>query len=491
MRSRRRRAEAGQVSAIAVLFGLLLVVSMIAQFVTVQLPQDMRSLEAQHELTVENQVSRLQATVLAQIGHAPFPQSLGSPITLGSDPEPPFGVAATGSISTTSYSSQESVGLAVPVPPNWGHGNLCTTFTSGTCHNSQSNVCGPGLRYNESATNSSVTFALTGSNDCIVLNFTGNGDTITLGVTGSNLGYFVLDLFGFNDTVVLNNQFSGSGFHAFFYLFGGYDTYKASGGPTGSGMYLNTYFVGQSASGGICPSNNLSATDKWSIQGSSSSNSLQNLTWNNSVGYATPYHKTSGWPGTGNSGTGNHVGWQNVTAATTCAFVKQKSYGNAWGGLSVTMNNLYLPQATVALDSGAVIESGPSGSVMISPPPWSQASNGTAATPLSFTFLTFTSASKVAEAGRTTAAVLTHIVTVSTATITTGSVAVSIVTAYPQAWFDFLTSGVAGNVPASTTCSGTVATCVVAPAGTFVTISTLFNVSSITLTWAVVSLSLE
>ncbi|HXQ93665.1 MAG TPA: hypothetical protein VN864_00630, partial [Thermoplasmata archaeon] len=473
------------------LLGLLLVVSFIAQFVGVQLPQDMRSLEAQHELLVENQVSRLQATVLAQVAHAPFPQSLGSPITLGSDPEPPFGVAASGSIATTAYSSQEGVKLAVPVPPNWGHGNLCTTFTGGTCATAQANKCTPPLRYNESLYNSSVTFSVTGTGDCIVLNFTGNGDTITLGIAGSNLGYFVLNLFGFNDTIVLNNKFTGTGFHAYFYLFGGYDKYSTSGGPVGSTLFLNTYFIGQAAGTGACPTGNLSSTDTWSIHNSPATTSLQNFTWNNSVGYATPYKKTSGWPGTGNSGAGNHVGWQNVTGSSACAFVQLKSYGNGWGGLSVAMNNLYLPQAVVALDSGAVVEGSSSGSVMISPPPWAQASNGTQATPLSFTFLTFTSTLGVSEAGRTTAAVLTHIVSVSTATISTGGVALSIVTAYPQAWMSYLTSGIAGNVAGTTACSGTSVTCVTPPPGTLVTVSTLFNVNSITLTWAVVSLTLE
>lgn len=491
IRQRRRRANAAQVSAVATLLGLMLVVAMIANFVADQLPQDMRTRELQHDLNVEDQFARLQATLLAQVHHPPMPQSLGTPVTLGSQPEPPFGEAATGSIASSGYATKQSLSVVAPAPPNWGHGNLCTTFTAGTCHNSQSNVCSPPLRYNESANNASITFALTGSNDCIVLNFTGNGDTITLGVTGSNLGYFVLLLFGFNDTVVLTNQFSGSGFHAFFYLFGGYNTYKTTGGPTGSGMFLNTYFIGQTATPGSCPADNLSATDHWSISGSSSSNSLQNLTWNNSAGYATPYHKTSGWPGAGNSGTGNHVGWQNVSAPTACAFVKLRPFGSAWGGLSVTLNNIYVAREVVALDSGAVVAAGTSGSVMISPPPWRSVVNGSAGTALDIVFLTLAAGSGVSESGRRTAVIETGIVEVTTVTISTGNVALSLVTAFPEAWMHYLTSPAANTVPGSTTCSGTATTCVTPAPGTLVTVSTELRVTSVTITYATVSLAVE
>ena len=291
-------------------------------------------------------------------------------------------------------------------------------------------------------------------------------------------------------SILSSNQFSGSGFHAFFYLFGGYDTYQTTGGPTGSGMFLNTYFIGQNANSGACPNANLSSTDKWSISGSSSSNSLQNLTWNNSAGYATPYHKTAGWPGVGNSGTGNHIGWQNVTGPTTCAFVKLRPFGSAWGGLAMTVNNDYIAPIVVALESGAVIVAGKSGSVMLSPPPWHRSANGNTSSPLNLTVLTFATGSGKSESGRLTAVVMTTVLAVSTAKIATGNVVLTFVTAYPEAWLSYLTSPQAGTVPGSTTCSGTAATCIAPPAGTFVTVSTQFDVGSVTITYAMLSLTI-
>ena len=78
-------------SAVAVVLGLLLVVSFISTYALGPLPDQEAQNEFQHELQVENQLARLQAVILSQT-KGPVPQALMiSPLTLGSQPVPPFG----------------------------------------------------------------------------------------------------------------------------------------------------------------------------------------------------------------------------------------------------------------------------------------------------------------------------------------------------------------------------------------------------------------
>ncbi len=284
LRQRGRRSRSGQVSAVATVLALLLFVSFLSTFVLGQLGTQMSAQEFQHQLQVEDQMEELQTSILTAAG-----------------------------------AWQEGASSLTP-PLVWNQGNLCTP-AAGVCTSSTSNVCTPPLIYNESVNSSALTYDLTGSHDCIQVNLLGNHDTILLEVTGSNAGSFTLELYGTNDTVELNNMVSGSGLHAFFYLYGGYDTYEGVSGPAGSSIFLNTYFIGETA-GSTCPYGNIATTtDTWSITGATSSNSIQNLTWYNSINSVTAYHVTAGW-GTGNSGTGDTLGWQNVSAAIPCAFVQ-------------------------------------------------------------------------------------------------------------------------------------------------------------------------
>jgi hypothetical protein len=479
------------VAAVATLLGLLLVVTFVANDLLQPLPSDMQALEENHELLLEDEVAQLQATLVAQIKSPGVPVTLASPVALGSAAFPPFGTSSSGSIVPTVSTPYESVDIPTPVAPNWGNGSLCTTHTASGCGNTQSNVCSPVQAWNESVSNTTYTFTLTGSSDCQRLNFTGSHDVIDLGVTGSNLGYFILTLFGFNDTVLLTNQFSGSGFHAYFYLYGENNTYEGTGGPTGSHMFLNTYFIGETKSQSGCGVANDAATDKWSITGSSSSNSVQNLTWYNSIGVSTPYHTTNGWPGIGNSGTGDTLGWQNVSASVNCAFIGQKTLGLGWGGLYVFADNVYSPEASVALDSGAVVYGELGGApVMAQTPPWTLTLRQGGTPTLALTLFDFSIANLTAISGRQTAAVLTHVEWESIYTLNTTVVTVNVPTAYPQAWMQYLSSAGSGTVPGSASCSGSTSSCLAPRAGTTVTVSAEFDVSALTLTVAVVELSL-
>jgi hypothetical protein len=310
LRQRGLRGRSGQVSAVATLLALMLFVSFLATFVLGQLPSQMVQQEFQHQLLVEDQMERLQTSLLAAEA-AWIPAS-----------------------STTSS------------PVAWNSGNLCTTLTATSCTNGGTGICNPGLSYNQSVNGADFLYDLSGSGDCIRLNITGNENTFTLEVTGSNQGYFSLALYGFNNTIILNNQFSGSNFHAYFYLYGGYDTYETNGGPTGSPVYINTNFIGESATADNCPTGNLSSTDTWSITDSSSTNSIQNFTWYNNVGYSRPYATTLGWPGVGNSGSGSdHVGWQNVSGPVGCAFGLTSIVGSP--------SSVYL-SSPITLQSGGV-----------------------------------------------------------------------------------------------------------------------------------------
>lgn len=293
----------------ATILALLLFVSFLSTFVLGQLGTQMSQKEFQHELQVEDQMLRLQTEILQAAGAW----------------QPP----------TTALSA----------PPSWGAGNLCTVLTAGSCMNSQNNVCASPLTFNESASNISFTFVLSGTNDCTRLNLTGNGDLFTLAVTGSSVGYLIVTLYGTHDTLLLNNQFTGTGAHAWFYIYGSSNNYETIGGPGGSNLFLNTYFIGEAPKSANCPYANTASTDSWSISGATASNSLQNLTWYNAIGYSTPYTTTNGWPGAGNTGTVDRIGWQNVSLPIACAFAQTTIVG---GGGAIDLSS------PVTLGSGSV-----------------------------------------------------------------------------------------------------------------------------------------
>ena len=283
LRQHGRRGRSGQVSAVATILALLLFVSFLATFVFGQLPGQMTQEEFQHQLQVENQFGDLQTAILEAAG-----------------------AWEAGSTSATP-------------PVVWNQGSLCTPVAS-VCTSSISSVCTPPLIYNESVNSTTFTFDLTGSHDCTTLNILGNHDTITLEFSGANAGSLVLILYGTNDTVLLNSLVTGSGLHASFYLYGGYDTYEVAT-TGGSNLYLNTYFIGESTASPACPYDNLAhSSDTYSITGATTTNSIQNLTWYNSNGVVTALHNTTGWPGTGDTGSNLVTGWQNVSSAVSCAF---------------------------------------------------------------------------------------------------------------------------------------------------------------------------
>ena len=74
----------------AVILGLLLVVTFIANYISTTLPSQMGQNDLQHEVTVQNQVAQL-AALLQEVAKADaIDAQVSQPVTLGSTSAPPF-----------------------------------------------------------------------------------------------------------------------------------------------------------------------------------------------------------------------------------------------------------------------------------------------------------------------------------------------------------------------------------------------------------------
>ncbi|MGI0151730.1 MAG: hypothetical protein ACREC5_07330, partial [Thermoplasmata archaeon] len=188
IRQRPGRARSGQVAPVATMLGLLLVTSFIADFALVQLPGEMDDNEFQHSLLVENQLARLQYTVLAQAAHPLAPSTELSPVTLGSVGEPPFAGPSSSVMTpeTSSASTTFDYGLAriLSNAPNWGLSG-CPATGRPSCPNAiyWDNVTG--------TPRNTYTVTMTGAAPSFLLNFTGNNDTLSVVWSGLSIGSFV------------------------------------------------------------------------------------------------------------------------------------------------------------------------------------------------------------------------------------------------------------------------------------------------------------
>jgi hypothetical protein len=109
VRSWRRRGRKAQVSAVATILGLLLVVTFIANYLTTTLPQYMSVNDVNHDLLVQNEVGRFAALLSAVSSARAVDAALTQPVVLGSEGLPPFATPDSASISSTIYGSSESV----------------------------------------------------------------------------------------------------------------------------------------------------------------------------------------------------------------------------------------------------------------------------------------------------------------------------------------------------------------------------------------------
>lgn len=504
IRQRRHRARKGQVAAVGTVLGLLLIVTFLANYLVEQLPLQLTTAEFDHNLQVGNQVSRLQATILAQATHPGTGLSLSAPVTLGSHAVPPFGPPSGGSISNDLGSVRSgasySVGEVVKAEPNWGTGSPCLTGGNGSCA-ANTNV------YTWNITNvnaSTFSIKITGNHNSVVYNITGNNDTINIDWNGGDTGFVQFIINGSDNVVNYNKGGSDTTSPVAQFLFYGqndvFNFNPAGSNSNGGGMKLYVQFVGSRTP--VCPYGNLSNTDKVGTLTSGGSNLNFTVTWFNAVGYQSKMHSQT-YPGGGAKNETIH--WSNQTGLFGCAFTKtyasnyQVSYGS---GILVRLFNRYLPQTDFAYDQGAVIERQLGGlPVMLSPPDFviSKVPAGFAA---SLTLVNLLG-SLPTETGLTTAGVSTTVLGATTFTIVNGltstfltsSYYLNITTAYPNAWMNYL-NGFTGLVPGGATCTSKLTfippfSCVNPPSGSVVTVVAPLTVQQLSVTTVVVAVSLD
>ncbi len=501
-RAWRRRSRRGQVSAIVTLFGLLLVVTFIGNYLTNTLPGQMESNDLSHGLLVENQVGRL-ASLLARAASSGSPgDQFTQPISLGSSGEPPFAAPDSSTLSAGPNGSGITVSFTATGPttynppqgyPEGGSASACSlspssdpsTITCDTSSKAAYNFAGNGrtftgslessgaLSLNYSTNSSVINLALTGSGAGTVQIF-GSHDTIRL--TGIGSGPDSILIVGNYDTTSVNTTGSQS---IRLTIVGNYDpvsapTASGSGGVTlvitgthdhaslpavsGSGS-VGVYFTGfngSNPSASKCPVANLSSTDGVTGANITGSGSIK-VYLNNSVGYSHTATNSS-------SGGGWTTTWQSVTTST-CPYFSAlsepyKNSGPIGGSFIVHLDNLYAPTADVAFDSGAVVSAQSGGiPVMVDPPPISYAFNA-----LDISIPLFQG--QFGGAGGTTTTVLAFsLVSSNTISLPGGgyslstSVNVTLTSPFASAWMTYFCSQSAFNTHANYTGPAGHATC--------------------------------
>ena len=475
----------------ATILGLLLVTSFISQFVLVQLPNQMQQYEFNHMLQVENQLSRLQSTVLMQAQDPQVPISLVSPVTLGSQAVPPFAPESDAWILPESH----GIGLAdsyalsniQAAPPNWSATPGCAS--GNTCSGTPlwDNITGTA--------HSSYTFTLSNAKPSFRLNFTGNNDTITITWTGASIGFTWLVFNGSFLHVSLVKSATGGtslpGIFAFFY--GQHDVLAT--GLSGTSVALNDRFVGF---GQLCPNGNLSKSDRFYWNATGDANSYINTTWSNSVGYTSASSISLG--------SGTLERFLNVsTFPTGCAFTltSTSQYSNpVLSGVQVHLDNRYIPTADLLYEDGAVLISHPGlGSIMVGPPPISlnAVTGGYAG---NFTFVNVVGNLSVEE-GTETAGVLSRVVSVQSFNIANSpstnnyltATWLNLTTYAPYGWSSFFQTLPSGAILGNIRCTPSVAihlpnTCLIPPANVVVTLSIPIALVQLTETIVTVQLTL-
>jgi hypothetical protein len=484
------------------MLGLLLLVSLISAYDIQPLPQQLRSLEAQHMIQVENQLLRLQSVVLAEAQVPNLHLALSSPVTLGSQAIPPWGGPSPGSIgpegSLSGLASNYTLAKVVPAPPRWNNGTSCLTGGAGHCSGN-----GAVDTWNITNTNNtSLTIKVTGNHNSLGYNITGNNDTITVQWTGGDTGFVLFIINGSDDHIIY--QKGGSDVTAptaTFLFYGQRDVFDfaPSGSHSGHGsMTLNVVFVG--SVGLVCPYGNLSATDSLGSLGAGGSNLNMSVTWWNAVGYVSPPH-TVPYPG---GGSNENLTFQNRSGVVACAFTREyaSNYPISYGaGILVRMLNTYGPAADVAYDQGAVIAAADgSSATMVSPPPLtvSLAPQGLIA---ALTLVNVIGSSGTSS-GFATAAVTTTLVTVASFTLVNGQTSryiasplyLHITTAFPSAWAAYF-AGQHAVFPGGVSCHSAVTlsapfSCLHPPVGTSTTLSVGLAVQGLTVTTITVSVQI-
>jgi hypothetical protein len=492
LRKWRRRGRRGQVAAVATIFGLLLVVVFIANYLTTTLPAQMSVNDLDHVIQVENQVGQLQALLEAASSANAVGAELTSPITLGAQGQPPFASADSGSIGPAANGSYFQVNstLSGPLtytPPTGGvagtgydvPSNGCTvTGTAVTCSGSNR------FQWNFSATatnfafhttagsylinvtdsgasavaNAQITVIAAGSNplDLLVI---GNNDTIP--ITIPNTGTVVnLVVFGNYDTSTIAVTAAGPTERVNLYEVGLHDTTTLTGGvagttvlgliwgssdtvtgPTTAESNGNTkvfvYFSGFTATTTACPNGNIATSD--TVTGSSTAGTYT-ANWN----VTSPFTPAVPADWTPKSQVVSPI-------AGACPFFSASSIpfnlAQATAGFDVHLSNTYIPSADVAFDQGAVVFAQDGGTPeMVDGPALSATLNGLAYTSLSIWFPVFVG-SLPTDSGLSTTSFAARLISVTTIALTTASslgvqnntnIVITVQTPFAAAWENWL-----------------------------------------------------
>lgn len=506
LRKWRLRGRRGQVAAVATILGLLLVVTVIANYLTTTLPSQMSVNDLNHVVQVENEVGRLQALLEAASAVGAVGAQLTQPITLGSAGDPPFAAADSGSIERSTGISSFTTSLTGPLayaPPKasaWGAGGDlagCTFVTPTlTClagwHNLTYNITAAALtsysvttnlgsyflNISDSGTSTSTeaTIAVTASgSQALNLLLLGNFDkiTVTLLTAASTVNLTVI---GNNDSLTISN--SGLSSQVDLTEVGAYDstsfstatnlTYVASiyglhdsvAAPatavSNAATSVTVYYIGFASTSAVCPSDNLASSD--SVSGSSTAGSYIAI-----YNVSSPFTPTAvaDW---------SQEGLVVTPASANCEFfspsVVPLSLGGSAAGFTVHLFNTYLPQADVAFDEGGVVYAQSGGvPIMLDGPAISATEVGTTVTSVSIWFPVFVG-SLATDDGVSTAEVATQLLFLNTIDLTPSSgtwlaadsnIVLTIQTPYAAAWAGFFNSTAPFNTEWS--CSGPAAAC--------------------------------
>jgi len=538
----RRRSRRAQVSAVATILGLLLVVTFIANYLSTTLPNQMQVNDLTHELAVEDQLGRLQTMLYGASHGGAVGAQLTAPISLGSAGDPPFanpdGAVISGTPGYNISASEIAYAYSVLGPlgflPPLGFGAQNPTNPSGCTITSSTMTCGyvrGGVRANFSlASHSTFTPSLDDGSGLMALNISTNSSTMTfsniqgfsflLTVAGSGNTISVnsngavtptLLIIGSNNTLNLNAVGGGNTFKVL--IIGNDNTMTGPGTAGASTVYLTTYGVGnlwQVTSGGSdsyhawfngfnpsdvvstqCPIGALALSN--SITGFTGANNAKLVeTFNNSTSYNSPSTKT---PGTG---------WTEIfqsVAGSTCPYVAQ-AVDNIQQTITpgsvvvVQLENSYIPGAEVAFDEGAVVfaeeDTYP---ILVDAPEFTYTGTTASLWVPQFTGTIGTSS------GLGTVGLSFRLLSVQTLALpatgltlpTSGDLTVTVVTPYAQAWYQYFTTSpgfktLAVTCAPTSVCSGPYA--FPGSLGTVTIAIPLANLSTLTVTTARFAVSL-
>lgn len=417
----RRLGRRAQVAPVATILGLLIVVAIIANYLTTTVPSQMSVNDVLHEIQVEDQVGELQALLDSAAASGRTGAPVSQPITLGSPASPPFAGSDGASLTPGNLSGGFNVNFTVGGAPSAVGGGPSEDGAAGkgACTGAGTTRCAAGAWFTTTAispavANDLLVFAMTVYEESAALTAAYVSDTsgsawTILTVGGNALGsnyvqyiFWAIDPKTGSDTVTFNTGTTGPNAHdgsAILFALENVNTatpIDASGtfstGDATTAPYTTSATVAAPASGlvlGIVSSGNPGATASefpTITAGSATTPCTATCTaiasedgeaWGETFGEYEPA-TTAGTYTASATGSIEPQDWGELAvsinpALTTPVGVPIASGASPPGAsLVVHLSNTYAPAAEVAFDQGAVVFVEPGGvPLLIDPPPLS------------------------------------------------------------------------------------------------------------------------